>query len=206
MKNQTITYLLLLIFLTSISSCKKTDDDSGKEIPSDCTNNTGWIKNGHQFVYINDPYYIFADTLYSSIEEISAGVFKISHRYDDGFIYPVYSAYLKPCKNEIYQGSSAAMANAFVVYHIDGNVNDTWSNTTTSAGGYTITTNYKITGKNVSVTVEAGTFTCLKIHLISTSTQPGSLTTESDYYLNNESGLIKLDGNTAYYELARKNY
>jgi len=198
-----LNYILLLLVIAT-NSCKKNDDDSN--IPSNCTNITGWLKNGHQFVYVNEPILFFADTLTTTIEEVSAGVFKGTNVFDDGSTYPSFSGYTKPCGNDIYSAADVAMSNASVTYHVDGNINDTWSSVATSLGGYKVTNTYKITGKNISVTVPAGTFSCLKINVVSVSTQPGALTVITDIYLNNESGMIKTDGNTTHYELARKNF
>lgn len=196
--------ICLLGFLTT--SCGD-DEDTDNIIPSDCTNLTGWVVSGHQWVYDHYSDYIFADSLTVTVAaEIGNGVFRVNSVYDDGFIYPAYTTYMKPCKNDIYSSSSENMADAFVAYKVDGEVGESWNYTGKTQAGYTATVQQEITGKNISVTVPAGTFSCLKLHQVMNSSQPGSLTVISDIYLNNQYGLIKLDGNTTEYQLRRKNY
>lgn len=201
-------YLLLMLVVVIISSCKKDDNTNNNNvnIPANCTNITGWIKNGHEWVYTNNPIFIVADSLFVKMQETSTGIFKNSSTYDDGTFYPTISAYLKPCDNYIYQSTESSMANPIVVYHIDGAIGDSWSNSTPTSGGYTSTNTVTITDKNISVNVPAGTFSCIKYHMKSVSTKPGSIVVETDFYFNKDYGMIKTDGNTVSYELVRKNF
>lgn len=193
---------MLLLLTISISSCKKSSN-SNNNVPGNCVNTTGWIKDGHRWVYTNEPIYIFADSLFNSMDAAGTGVFKSSSSFDGG---PAQSVYLQPCGTDIYQSTSAAMTNSVIIYKTDGNVGDTWSNTLNSTGGYTVTSTFTITDKNVSITVPAGTFSCLEIYQESHSSQPGSLAVEAYVYLNNTYGMIMTDGNTVHYELVRKNF
>ncbi|MFN8262532.1 MAG: hypothetical protein U0T07_03320 [Chitinophagales bacterium] len=200
------TYLLILLAALIISSCDKDDDNNNNNIPTNCTNITGWIKNGHEWVYANNPILIYADSLFVNMQEVSTGIFKNTSTYDDGILYGSYFAYLKPCDNIIYQSTSSSMSNPMVAYHIDGAIGETWTSTVISSGGHTVSNTVEITAKNISVTVPAGTFSCIKYHMTSVSTQPGSITVESDIYFNNDYGMIKTDGNTTSYVLVRKNF
>lgn len=197
-KHHLLAALMLLGTLT-IFSCKKNNDDT-----TTCVNNTGWISNGHAAVFVNTPIFIAADTLYTSFEDLGSGVFKTTSKFDDGSVYPTQSNFIQPCNNSIYQAATADLANAQEVYRIDGNVGDTWTFTSTSIGGNTITTATTITEKNVSKTVPAGTFICTRFTQVSTSSAGGSVST--DTYINNDAGPVLVDGTTAHYELARKNY
>ncbi|MBC7536290.1 MAG: hypothetical protein H7258_11415 [Ferruginibacter sp.] len=191
---------LLLLGTLTIFSCKKDSPNNNAA----CANNTGWLKNGHAAVFINTPIFITADSLYASFEEVSTGVFKSTSRFDDGTLYPSQSNYLQACDNSIYQAVAADLVNKQEVYRINGNVGDTWTFTTTSSGGNSITTVTTITQKNVSKTVPAGTFVCDLFHQVSTSSAGGSATT--DTYINNAAGPVLVDGTSVHYELARKNY
>ena len=204
MLKQKLFAAILLAGTLTIFSCKKDHTDNNNSNPATCTNNTGWIKNGHMAVYTNEPIYIFADTLYTTLEEVSTGTFKSTSKFDDGTLYPTQSVYLEPCNNSIYQALTADLANKQEVYRIDGNMGDTWTSTTSSSMGNTITTVTSITGKNISITVPAGTFSCIRFHQVSTSSAGGSVTT--DTYLENNAGLIMADGTSVHYELVRKNY
>ncbi|MDB5226881.1 MAG: hypothetical protein JWN78_1074 [Bacteroidota bacterium] len=197
-------FSMLLLLTISISSCKKSSNSTNNNnIPGNCVNNTGWVRDGHSWVYTNEPIYIFADSLFVTMESAGSGIFKSTSTFDNG---TPFSGYAKPCGNYIYQAADAAMTNAQIAYYVDGNINDTWSSVVTSTGGYTVTNTFTITDKNVSITVPAGTFSCLVIHITSHSTQPGSLTVETDLYMNNTYGMIETDGNTSHYELVRKNF
>ena len=189
----------MLLGSLTIFSCKKSKDAN----PT-CANNTGWLRNGHQAVYVNTPVFIFADTLYATFEEVSGGVFKSTSKFDDGTVYPTQSNYIQACDNSVYQAATSDLANKQEVYRVDGTVGDTWTFTTTSTGGNTITTTTTITEKNVSITVPAGTFVCIRFHQVSTSSAGGSATT--DTYINNVAGPVLVDGTSVHYELARKNY
>ncbi len=191
---------LLLLGTLTIFSCKKDSPNNNAA----CANNTGWLQNGHAAVFINTPIFITADSLYASFEEVSTGVFKSTSRFDDGTLYPSQSNYLQACDNSIYQAVAADLVNKQEVYRINGNVGDTWTFTTTSSGGNSITTVTTITQKNVSKTVPAGTFVCDLFHQVSTSSAGGSATT--DTYINNAAGPVLVDGTSVHYELARKNY
>lgn len=201
MSKRNLLAALLLLGISTISSCKKDDPDNNNVT---CANNTGWLRNGHEAVYANSPLFIAADTLYATFSEVSTGVFKTTSKFDDGTLYPVQVNYQQPCDNQIYQAMTADMANKQEVYRVDGNVGDTWTFTTTSTQGNSITTTTTITEKNVSVTVPAGTFVCLKFQQVSVSSAGGSVTTNT--YINNNAGPVLVDGTTVHYELARKNY
>jgi hypothetical protein len=193
---------LLVLASLSMISCKK---DNGTPAAS-CTNNTQWIKPGHQFVYENFPILIMADTLYVDLVEELPGTFKSTSKFDDGTSYPTQVTYLQPCDNSIYQALDVTLSNKQEIYRIDGNVGDSWTNVTTSTGGNSVTTTTTIAAKNVSVTVPAGTFSCIQFHNVATSSAAGSITVETEIYLDNNAGLVKAEGNTAHYELVRKNY
>ena len=142
--------------------------------------------------------------MYTTFAEVSTGVFRSTSKFDDGTVYPTQTTYLQACGNSIYQAETADLANKKEVYRIDGNVGDTWTYTSTSFGGSTVTTTTTIAEKNVSVTVPAGTFVCIKFRQVSTSSAGGSATT--DTYINNSVGPVLVDGSSVNYELARKNY
>ena len=197
-KQHFITTFLLLGTLT-IFSCKKDDNN----IPT-CANNTGWLKNNHEAVFVNTPIFISADTLYTTFAEVSPGVFKSTSKFDDGTVYPTQSNYIQACNNSIYQATTSSLVYKQEIYRIDGIVGDNWTSTTTSSGGNTITTTSTITEKNVSITVPAGTFVCIRFTQVSTSSAGGSVTT--DTYINNNAGPVLIDGTSVHYELARKNY
>ncbi len=198
LKNRLLLSLTLFAALT-ILSCKKDNNTNNS-----CANNTGWLVNGHQFVYESSSLFIPADSLYVSLDEVSTGVFKSTSILDDGTVIPTQISYLQPCDNNIYSAVTPDLNNKQETYRVDGNVGDTWTTTSTSSGGNTITTVSTITEKNVSTTVPAGTFVCLKIRQVSTSSAGGSTT--SDTYINNNAGLILLDGSSIHYELVRKNF
>lgn len=206
MKNRWLFSVLLLTL--AFSACKKSSNNSNGNngLPANCTNQTGWLVNGHEWVYSNDPIYFYADTLYIKAEDAGSSVFKLTNTFDDGTLYAPMIAYAKACGTDVYQSAAASMSNAYLSYKGDGNVNDTWTSTVASTGGYQVSNTLKITGVNVAVTVPAGTFTCIKVHMTSVSTQPGSITVETDIYYNNSVGMVKTDGTTAYYELVRKNF
>ena len=197
-KRHLISAILLIGILTSIS-CKKESDNN-----ITCANLTGWLSNGHEAVFVNTPIFIFADTLYTSFQEVGVGIFKSTSKFDDGTGYPIQTSYLQACNNSIYQATNSALTNKQEVYRVDGNIGDTWTFTTTSVGGNTVTTTTTITDKNVSITVPAGTFNCIRLNQVSTSSAGGSATT--DTYINNNAGPVLIDGTSAHYELARKNY
>ena len=197
-----IALACMLMGALTMTSCKK--DSTPDET---CTNNTVWVANGHQFVYWNEPIYILADSLYINLEESTPGIFKSTSKYDDGTIYPVQSNYIQPCGNSIYQSAVSTMDNRQESWRIDGNIGDNWSSSVTSVGGYTVTTTTTIAAKNVSVTVAAGTFSsCLQLHSVSVSTAPGSSTVDTDVFLDNTAGPVKVLGTSVHYELVRKNY
>ena len=200
MSKRNLVAVFMLLGTLTIFSCQR---DPVVDNP-DCANNTGWLRNGHELVYVSSPIYIFADTLYTSISEVSPGVFKSSSKFDDGTMFPTSSVYVQACNNSIYQAAAQDLAGKQEIYRIDGNVGDTWTATVTSSGGNTITTLTTISQKNVSVTVPAGTFVCTKFRQVSTSSAGGSVTTDS--YLNNVAGLVLADGTSVHYELARKNW
>jgi hypothetical protein len=193
---------LMLMGTLTICSCKK-DSNNNNTNPA-CTNNAKWLRNGHQVVFVNTPIFVEADTLYASYEELSTGVFKSTSKFDDGSVYPTLSNYLQACDNSLYQAATPDLANKQEVYRVDGNVGDTWTITTSSLGGNTITTTTTISEKNVSKTVPAGTFVCMRFHQVSTSSAGGSVTT--DTYINSDAGPVLVDGTSVHYELARKNY
>lgn len=190
--------IFLFTFITLIS-CKKNNNDTGQ---GSCINETNWIKDGHQLVYVNQSAYIPADSLFINLHQISTGVFKSTSQYDDGSIYPVISVYLQACGNSIYQSTTENMSDKQEIYRIDGNTGDSWSADVTSLGGVAVKNTITITGKDVSVTVPAGTYKCLKLHMVS-SYQGQSI--ESDMYLNKTYGPVKVEGNTSY-SLARTNF
>ncbi|MEO6721009.1 MAG: hypothetical protein ABIN67_11590 [Ferruginibacter sp.] len=198
-KHQLIAAFLLLGTVTIFSCQKEHDADN-----PNCANNTGWLKNGHKPVFVITSIYIAADTLYTSFEEVSPGVFKSTSTFDNGTFYPTQTVYMQACGNIVYQSQSLDFANKQEAYRLNGNIGDTWTTSVISTGGNTVTTVTTITEKNVSKTVPAGTFICIKLHQVSTSSAGGSVT--SDTYLNNDAGPVLLDGTTAHYELARKNY
>ena len=199
MSKRNLLAMLTLLGVITISSCKK-DNDSNPG----CTNNTGWLRNGNEAVFENTSIFLAADTLYTSFAEVSTGVFRSTSKFDDGTVYPIQTTYLQACGNSIYQAETADLANKKEVYRIDGNVGDAWTYTSTSFGGNTITTITTIAEKNVSVTVPAGTFVCIKLRQVSTSSAGGSATT--DTYINNSAGPVLVEGSSVNYELARKNY
>lgn len=201
MKTSSFHFLLLLISLSLFISCKK-DDNSGNS-SGPCTNQTEWAKGGHLFVYVNNSGYILADSLYINFEEVSQGIFKSTDTFDDGSIYPPISTYMQPCGNSIYQSTDGNMANKQEVYRTDGKVGDTWTASITSVGGAQTTNTISIAAKDVSVTVPAGTFKCIQLHTVST-VQGQSI--ETEMYLNNKSGPVKVAGATTAYELARINF
>lgn len=206
MKKTIKIYMALFAITLFIASCKK-DDDSNNNTPTNCTNLTGWIRDGHKWVYSNEPILFFADTLYVSCFSTSTqGVFRSEDLFDDGSFYPIYKSYTKPCGNDLYSSSTEDMANANIPYKLNGSIGNSWTSTTTTTLGYTATNTISIAAKNVSITVPAGTFLCDKYHVISTSNQPGSITVTTDIYLNNDYGMILTDGNTSHYELVRKNF
>ena len=194
---------LMLFGTLTICSCKK-DSNNNNNANAACVNNTKWLANGHEVVFVNTPIFIAADTMYATYEEVSTGVFKSTSSFDDGSVYPAQNNYMQACDNNIFQAATPDLANKQEVYRVDGNVGDTWTLTSSSAGGYTITTITTISEKNVSVTVPAGTFVCIKFHQVSTSSAGGSATT--DTYVNNDVGPVLVDGTSVHYELARKNY
>jgi hypothetical protein len=209
MTQRNLMAALMLLATLTIFSCKKDHDDNNVVTPpvtppATCANNTGWLRNGHEAVFVNTPVFIAADTLYATFEEVSTGIFKSTSKFDDGTVYPTQSNYIKPCDNIIYQAPAADMANQQEVYRINVSLNDTWTFTTGSSQGNTITVVTTITEENVSVTVPAGTFVCDKFHQVSTSSAGGSVTT--DTYINNDAGPVLVDGTSVHYELARKNY
>lgn len=201
MKASSLNFLLLLIGFSLFNSCKK-NDNSGNGSGS-CINQTGWAKDGHLFTYVNNSNFIFADSLYVNIQEVSSGIFKSTSTFDDGTIYPVVSVYVQPCGNSIYQSTAADMANKQEVYRIDGNVGDNWTATIGSLGGMQTINTISIAAKNVSVTVPAGTFKCIQLHTVTTVQ---GQTLETEMYLNNTYGPIKVEGTTTAYELARINF
>lgn len=196
-----ISTAFLLLATVTIFSCKKDNNDNSS---ASCTNLTGWLANGHELVYENSPIVIAADTLYSNFTDVGGGVFKAISKYDDGTIYPTQTVYIQPCGNSIYQATTQDMANKQEAFRVDGSVGDSWTTTLTSAGGATVTTVNTIQEKNVSVTVAAGTFSCIKFHQVATISTGGSVTT--DIYMNNSVGAVVVDGTTTHYELARKNF
>lgn len=200
MSKQRLLVTLSLLVTVTIFSCKKDNDP----ITPDCANNTGWLRNGHEAVFVNTPIYITADTLYASFEEVSTGVFKSTSKFDNGTVYPVQFNYLQACNNSIYQAATVDLSNKQETYRIDGNVGDTWTTTNTSTGGNTITNVNTIKAKDISITVPAGTFLCMKLNQVSTSSAGGSAST--DTYINNNAGPVLVDGSSVHYELARKNY
>jgi|GEM_PF-4491006 len=192
----------ILLGTLTISSCQKESHDDDNE---NCTNNTGWLRDGYEDVYVNTPTFIPADSMYVNTEEVSAGVFKSTTKFDDGTMYPTHSVYLQACGNSIYQSNTPDLANKQEIYRMDGNVGDTWSFTVTSAGGETLTTTTTVIERNVSVTVPAGIFSnCIKFRNVVVASSGGSATT--DFYVNNDAGPVLADGTTLHYELARKNY
>lgn len=199
MSKHYLAVALMLVGALTIFSCKKDQDGNAA-----CSNKTGWLKNGHQSVFVNGPGFIDADTLYTTIEEVGEGVYKSTSKFDDGTVYPAQSIYLQACDNSIYQSATPALENKQEAYRVDGNVGDSWVTTSTSGGGTGVTTTTTIAEKNVSKTVPAGTFVCMRLHQVSTSSAGGSITT--DTYINNEAGPVMVDGISAHYELARKNY
>lgn len=200
MKSYFLNVAVLFFFLGLIASCSKMDDSSG------CSNNTGWIITGHEWVYDHYSDYISADSLFVSVTAESDGAFTYNSTYDDGSLYPTFTSYLQPCGNDIYSAKTVSMADKFIVYKTDGNIGDKWSYTGTTTGGYAATAVNEITGKNITVSVTAGAFQCLKIHQVLTSSQPSSIPVVTDFYLNNQYGIIQVDGSTTQYNLVRKNF
>jgi hypothetical protein len=194
------TFSILALFV--LASCKKDN-----KLPADCSNLTGWLKTGHQWVYEFQSPFVIADTITLTVNgEIDPGVFEISTVADDTTLYAVSTRYMKPCKNDIYISNQRSMAIAFITYKVDGDIGEKWNYSYPTSRGFTATIASEIAAKEVPVTVPAGTFSCLQIIEEITSTDPSALVQYSVYFLNNEHGLIKVVSSTDEYALVRKNY
>jgi hypothetical protein len=199
---------VLLVFSATAISCKKDSTTNGNGvIPSNCVNNLPWVQAGRTWVYSNEPIYIYADSLVITIDnEVSSGIFKTTTKYDDGAIFPTVTQYVKACDKDAYYATASDMSNAYLAYKLSGNVNDTWNYASNTVQGYSATATNKIVAKNVSVSVPAGTFSCTQIHTDIASSAPGALPVYTETYVSEQYGLIKVDGNTAHYELVHKNF
>lgn len=199
--------LLLPVVVLAVSglfnACIKDDG----AIPDQCDNRTGWLKPGHQWVYAFYSPMVYADTIRLTVNgEVRSGVYEVSTVADDTTVYAVSKRYMQPCGNDIYISSLESMQVAFVTYKVDGDVGEKWQYSFPTSRGFVSTTASEIVGKDVPVDVPAGTFNCLHIHEEISSTDPTALTQTSDYYIDNEYGLIRVVTSTDEYTLVRKNY
>jgi len=194
----------LMLIATFVVSCKKSNDDNTN--PAVCTNNTQWIHNGYKLTYVNDPIFISADSLYISFQDVTGGIFRSTTQFDDGSLYPTSSSYMQPCGNSIYSDTATDMAHKQELYRLDGNVGDSWVYTGTSQLGNTITVTTTIAAKNVSVTVPAGTFTTMRLHQLTHSSNPAQPDTQLDTYLDPHYGPVKVSGDYVSYRLAHANF
>ena len=196
-------YFSLFLWLSVLSSCTK--DEFG--VPSDCKNLTGWLKKGYQWTYAFHSPYIHADTLTLTVDdEIRPGVFAVSTVADDTNFYAVGTKYLQPCYQDIYISGESSMKIAFITYKVDGSVGEKWHYSMPTSRGYTATVSSEIVEKDVPVTVDAGTFSCLHIFEELTSTDTTALDVTTDYFLNNDIGIVKVHSTLQDYSLARKNF
>lgn len=192
-----------LMALVLVSSC--IEDDAA--IPDDCDNRTGWLETGHQWVYDFQSPFVYADTISLTVNrEVRPGVYEVTTVADDTTLYRVSYRYMQPCGNDIFISSQESMQIAFVTYKVDGEVGEKWRYSYPTSRGFMSTTASEIVEKDVLVTVPAGTFSCLHIYEEISSTDPTSLVQSSNYYLNNEHGLIRVVTGTEEYNLVRKNY
>lgn len=197
--------LLTTLFIFSLFFTGCQDEIEPGPDPA-CTNNSGWLRNGHELVFENNSLFVLADTLYTTLEEVSPGIFKTTNIYDNGALYPPLISYQQACGNSVFQSSTADMANSQEIYRMDGNVGDSWVANITSQGGQSVTMTTTIIARDVQVTVPAGTFNT--VHMRSESEVVGVPGSSSviDQYVSNAEGPVKMDSDMVQYLLARKNF
>ncbi|HKR05877.1 MAG TPA: hypothetical protein VJY62_14675 [Bacteroidia bacterium] len=162
--------LLIIITGIVISGCKK-DDEHGCGTPL-----MTFLADGHKFRYAHSGYLGFVDTVDITIKKYGTdGVFQflqvgMGGHYD--------TLYLKECDGWLYRSSDSSMFAAEKIRKSITAVGEVW----------TSSTKYRVTAKNVSITVPAGTFICDEIKYDETSAYPGVL------YFNNTAGEIKDHG------------
>jgi hypothetical protein len=206
-----ILFLALIIF--TFSACKKTyildpaNPTGGGSGPgggsTTCANTAVWAKNNNQWVYEISNTLLPTDTLYTKYLDAGPRIFRVLQQFDDGTLFPIDTAYAEFCNNKVYNANNIAMANKLEAYRLDGVVGETWSNTSTSSLGNTVTNECKIIAKNVMVTVPLGTFSCLHINTKSTV---GTQVVTGNIYLNSQKGLVQFKGSTVDYDLVRTNF
>ncbi|XZF13054.1 hypothetical protein ACTHGU_14805 [Chitinophagaceae bacterium MMS25-I14] len=201
-RTSAIAGAILCIFLFATLSCKK-NDSSGSSGSGGCQNN-GYIKflkvgNKWNYNYLD---FFSADTSMTMeiTSEPSSGVF-VTTLTGGGYVVSATGnkRYTQECNDWMLVNPAIAPTAADKTYKLNRQLNDTW--TTIPGNITTITNSYTVIGKNVPVTVPAGTFTCD----VFAYNQQGTFNTDTIYF-SNEVGYIKYVGFLYEYELKSKNF
>lgn len=200
LKKSYIAACCLVIFgINYFSSCKKDTEETTPEAtvpvvtPTDTcgTPVMSYLAAGHILTY-DFSYFASSFILTHTIKNFGSNQFKTvlsSSVIND-------SVYSKECGGWLYQSPSQSLTSNHKYRKSSTVVGTTW----TSING-SITANYVVIAKNVSVTVPAGTFTCDKI----TYHQTGTSNTDTLFF-NNSVGDVKYIGTGFNYALKTKNF
>lgn len=179
------------------------DDDNPD---TNCVNNINFVKDGHEIVYVCLPPTPIADSLYTVYNETAPGIFTVTQTFDDGEFFDPVNVFVKPCDKIFYQAQEPDLSDLQLTYDLNGELGDSWVQTTTSQLGYTITNTSTIEEVDISVTVPAGTFNCMRIRTLSEYSVSGFPDLTNDTYLSADYGPVKIIGETAHYEMVRTNF
>ena len=186
--------LLVAGFLTiGIWSCKK--DDSGPSCTS--TSNFKYLKVGNWMSYDYSDLGSNDDSLRMEVQsQPSAGTY-LTKLIGGGVSVQSTSdkRYTKECSDWLYVSAAGEPdLNTNKVFPANRTLNQSWAVNNNSS-------TYTVVGKDVSITVPAGTFTCDKLTYHST----GTINTDTIWF-SNDIGYIKYDGLLFWYELRAKNF
>lgn len=151
-----ISTLLTALFLLSAISCKK-------ESNTDCVNNSPWYRDGVRLAYKNYPILISDDSLIINIKKISDNRFE--SQSDLGALG--FGSFQEICGNKVYQASTSAFNDKYLVYDLDASVGATWNVEAATLQGNAVTHTITVKQKNASITVPAGTFTGSAFEIVS---------------------------------------
>ncbi|MCW3125949.1 MAG: hypothetical protein JWO03_1607 [Bacteroidetes bacterium] len=187
-----LLFPVALIGLLFLASCQHATTTTN------CINTFPYLANGHTLHYSITDAFLFSDTSF----DVSIGITSSSDVYmstgvsDQGSLNQ--TGYFHPCNDKLYLGNTVSAAQSSGNYERVNNVpvNTTWSETVSGT-----TYNYAVIGKNISVTVPAGTFVCDKV----TYHEAGTINTDT-IYCNAAVGDVKYDGTLFSYELHHKNF